>query len=232
MRHVLFSRIIAGYSVCLITLLGLSLLGGCSEDDTQIPEQSVSYRLTFDATWSAQTHPVDFPGNPHFSGLIGATHNVGVRLWEEGETASPGIQNMAETGSKSPLDDEIAALIAAGGACLHISGDGVQKSPGVAAVTFTINRDCPQVSVVSMIAPSPDWFVGVSGLNLRENGKWLETKTVQLFPYDAGTDSGATYISINQPMVVPEPIYRIESEPFLFEGSVSPLGTFTFTLLQ
>ena len=26
------------------------------------------YRVTFQATWSAATHPTNFPGNPHFSG--------------------------------------------------------------------------------------------------------------------------------------------------------------------
>ena len=33
------------------------------------------YRVTFQATWSAETHPTNFPANPHFSGLVGATHN-------------------------------------------------------------------------------------------------------------------------------------------------------------
>ena len=43
------------------------------------PEPVISatarYRVRFNATWSATTHPNDFPSAPHFSGLIGGTHN-------------------------------------------------------------------------------------------------------------------------------------------------------------
>jgi hypothetical protein len=176
--------------------------------------------------------PVDFPPNPHFSGLIGATHNAAAHLWEEGETATPGIENMAETGGKSPLDSEIDSLIGGGGACVKISGGGISRSPGVVTVTLTVSQDCPVVSVVSMIAPSPDWFVGVSGLSLYENGAWIEQKVVELFPYDAGTDSGGSYTSPDEATDSPEGIRRIETEPLLVDGSVPPLGTFTFSRLD
>jgi hypothetical protein len=199
---------------------------------TETPTPSAQYQLTFEATWSDATHPTDFPPNPHFSGLIGASHTLAARLWEEGGTATPGIKNMAETGGKSPLDSEINALIGDGGACALISGGGIGLSPGVATVTFTVNQDCPLVSVVSMIAPSPDWFVGVSGLNLFENGAWIEQKVVELLPYDAGTDSGSSYTSPNEPTASPEPIYRIETEPLAVDGGVPPLGTFTFSRLD
>ena len=196
---------------------------------TATPEPSARYELTFEATWSEATHPVAFPPNPHFSGLIGASHSSSVRLWEEGGAATPGIQNMAETGGKSPLDGEIAALIESGDACGLISGGGVNPSPGSVTVSFAVTQDCPLVSVVSMIAPSPDWFVGVSGLSLLEDGGWVEQKVVELAPYDAGTDSGSTYTAPNEPTADPETIYRIEVEPLLIDGAVPPLGTFTFT---
>ena len=41
-----------------------------------------------------------------------------------------------------------------------------------------------------MLAPRPDWFVGVDGVSLRENGSWLDSKVVELVVFDAGTDSG------------------------------------------
>lgn len=199
---------------------------------TLAPVGPAEYRLTFEATWSAATHPIDFPPNPHFSGLIGAAHRPDTRLWQEGEPASPGIKNMAETGGKSPLDAEVDALIAAGDACVQISGGGINPSPGVVDVTFTVNEDCPAVSVVTMIAPSPDWFLGVSALSLLEEGAWVDEKVVELLPYDAGTDSGASYTSPNLPTESPEGIYMIEDAPLLVDGSVLPLGTFTFTRLD
>lgn len=43
--------------------------------------------------------------------------------------------------------------------------------------------------------PSPDWVVGVSGLNLcQKDCSWVENKVVDLFPYDAGTDNGISYM--------------------------------------
>jgi hypothetical protein len=193
---------------------------------------SAGYRLTFEATWSESTHPLDFPPNPHFSGLIGASHGPAARLWAEGERATPGIKNMAETGAKNPLDAEIDALIGAGSACTQISGGGISTSPGAVEVTLTVSQECPLVSVVSMIAPSPDWFVGVSGLSLYEGGRWVDESVVELFPYDAGTDSGTSYGSPNLPTESAEVIHRIETEPLRIGGVVPPLGTFTFTRLD
>lgn len=198
---------------------------------TEAPAASAEYQLTFEATWSQSTHPTDFPPNPHFSGLIGASQSPAVRLWEEGELASPGIKNMAETGSKSPLDSEIDALIDAGSACAKISGAGLNPSPGTVTVVFTVSLDCPVVSVVTMIAPSPDWFVGIRGLSLFEDGRWVDQKVVELLPYDAGTDSGVSYTSPNLATEDPETIFRIETAPFVVDGDIPPLGTFSFTRL-
>jgi hypothetical protein len=46
-----------------------------------------------------------------------------------------------------------------------------------------------------MIDPSPDWIVGVSSLELcLRNCSWVESKILNLYPWDAGTDDGITYI--------------------------------------
>ena len=78
-----------------------------------------------------------------------------------------------------------------------------------------------------MIAPSPDWFVGVSGLNLWQDGAWVENRTVALFLYDAGTDDGEDYRSANAVTDPFEPIARIEEFPSLIGDELRPVGTFT-----
>lgn len=45
--------------------------------------------------------------------------------------------------------------------------------------------------------PSPDWFVGIDSLNLCEGDHWMEEISIDLYPYDAGTDSGFTFSSPN-----------------------------------
>jgi spondin-1 len=86
--------------------------------------------------------------------------------------------------------------------------------PNVTGKTFAVFRVDSKhhlVSLVSMIYPSPDWFVGVSGLELcLSNGSWVEQKILNLYPYDAGTDSGPTYISPDQPTIPKEAIKRIK----------------------
>jgi len=194
----------------------------------QAPANAI-YNITFEATWSAETHPLDFPSNPHFSGLIGGNHNDQVSFWQVGELASLGIQRMAEWGSQSPLDDEVEAAIVAGHAEAVIRGGGIGVSPGSVSETFSVSQEFPLVTLVTMIAPSPDWFVGVSGVSLFEAGAWVEELVLELLPYDAGTDSGPSYASPDQPTMPPEPIYLKTDGPFA--GGV-PLGTFTFTLIS
>lgn len=47
------------------------------------------------------------------------------------------------------------------------------------------------------IVPSPDWFVGIDSLDLCEGGRWKEQVVLDLYPHDAGTDSGFTFSSPN-----------------------------------
>jgi hypothetical protein len=203
--------------------------GPAVRSETAAQPWTVAYTVTFDATWSAATHPLDFPPNPHFSGLIGGSHNAAVSFWEAGQPASLGIQYMAEYGSQIPLADEVAAAIVAGNAGTVVSGGIVNPSPGSVSESFTLTQDFSRVTLVTMIAPSPDWFVGVSGLDLFAGGFWTPQITVDLLPYDAGTDSGPAYISPNQPTTPREPISLKADGPFT--GGV-PLGTFTFTLVD
>ena len=192
--------------------------------DAQVSD-TAEYKVRFQATWNAGSHPVGFPSNPHFSRLVGGVHDGSVKFWEPGEIASDGIEEMAERGRVSPLDLEVQAAIATGAAAQVLLGEGVDRSPGSTSITLTVSRDHPQVTLVTMLAPSPDWFVGVSGLSLFESGNWVEQKVVTLYTYDAGTDSGVTYTSANADTVPPAPIHIAATGPF---ANGSPVGTFTF----
>ena len=209
--------------------------GGMPGDETEAEivclgdEDLAQYELVFEATWSAETHPNAFPPNPHFSGLIGATHNSEIAFWQPGELASPGIESMAETGSKSPLTTEIEREITFSRAEFELSGGGISPSPGSRSLSFEISEAFPLVSVVSMIAPSPDWFVGVHSLRLCDELGWAEEIIVDLLPWDSGTDSGIFYTSLNSNTNPPEPIALLTGVPVEVNDEVPPLGTFTFT---
>ena len=190
------------------------------------------YRVTFAATWSAPTHPVDFPSAAHFSPLVGGTHNAQVTFWRDGAIATDGIKDMAERGLTSTLSQEIGTAIAAGTAQHVFTGGNIAVSPGVAMAEFDVSQSHSLVTLVSMIAPSPDWFVGVSALPLFQDGQWADERRVDLEPWDAGTDGGVTFLSPDLPLVARIPIFRLVTAPLSPSGRVTPLGTFSFTRLQ
>lgn len=187
----------------------------------------VQYEVTFDATWSAQTH-TNFPPGPHFSSLVGGTHDGTVAFWQVGGLASAGIEAMAELGATGTLSSEVDAKILTGQAYNVILGGGISPSPGSVSQTFAMHSAHPLVTLVSMIAPSPDWFVGVADFPLYENGQWNREVVVDLWPYDAGTDSGTDFTSADADTNPADPIAQIIGYPF---ENDPPLGTFTFRLV-
>lgn len=199
-----------------------------------LQDYTARYEVLFQATWSRETHPEDFPGAAHWSGLVGGVHNGTVHFWRAGETASEGIRLMAERGRQTDLLQEVNAAIAAGTADFALAGGGIGTSPGSVTLRFpqAMRRDYPLVTLCSMIAPSPDWFVAVDSLSLIEAGEWASAKTATLFGYDAGTDSGATFTSPDLATVPRGVVARFNDFPALVNGKIVPFGTFTFTRLD
>ena len=61
---------------------------------------SAKYKLTFKGQWTKADHPEGFPEGkgPHFSPVIGCSHNTLYIMWRPGEQATKGIQEVAEFG--------------------------------------------------------------------------------------------------------------------------------------
>ena len=138
----------------------------------------------------------------HFTILIGAVHNRQVTFWRSGGTASPGIEGVAEIGATSTFRSEIEARGSDVAAVVRTSpGSGGR---GSATFDIDVTKDHPLLTLVSMIGPSPDWFVGVSGLSLLDaGGQWRSQHSVNLYPYDAGTEDGEAF-SLGNPATMPQ----------------------------
>jgi hypothetical protein len=196
---------------------------------SQLAAAEANYRLDFDGSWSATTHPGGFPGSSaHFTRLVGGTHNGAVTFWEPGALASPGIERVAEVGSTSMLQSEVQIAIDAGTAKSTLLGASLFSLPNSTSFTFSVDASHPLVSLASMVAPSPDWFVGVSNLSLREQGQWRGQVEVELAAYDAGTEQGSQF-SLSNPASSPQEVIRkLVTGPL---AGLPPLGTLTFTVL-
>lgn len=78
---------------------------------------------------------------------------------------------------------------------------------------FKVDRKHNKVSLVSMFGPSPDWVVGVSGLNLcKKDCSWEPSLDIDLYPWDSGTDSGISYMSPNAETQPRERMHKITTK--------------------
>lgn len=162
----------------------------------QLVAQEQQFQISFEGFWT--TMPL--PGGAHFSPLIGATHNESGLLFEPGQTASTGVENVAELGSTSALIGEINTLINAGDAGQVILRNANIGPVQTVTANFSASLDHSRLSLLTMIAPSPDWFVGVSNLDLLDaNGNWRQQVVVDLNSYDAGTEEGDGFSLSNPP---------------------------------
>lgn len=166
----------------------------------RLTAQSARYQITFDAMWTATDFPTNFPGNAHFSPIVGTAHNQQVVFWEvDGQPATIGIESMAESGSTSAISSEITAAQISGYSLGISQGSGIGSGDGDISVEFDVSTNYPLISFVSMVAPSPDWFVGISGFSLLDGeGNWKVHEEISLRVYDAGTDLGLRPTSANQ----------------------------------
>lgn len=180
---------------------------------------AVTYRVTFEGVWVAnQVDPGTYPGSAHFSPMVGSTHQPGEAFWVPGGLASNGVEDVAEVGVVTDLESEIQTAIAAGMANNYLQvSPNLFNLPNSSSTTFTTDSGFPEVSLISMVAPSPDWFVGVYNEPLMEAGQWKPDFSVDLVAWDAGTENGSGF-SINNSATNPaQPIALVTeaASPFI-----------------
>lgn len=168
---------------------------GPSPPDPRVTVRSeADYTITFQGAWTTAVAPGGLPSGAHFSSLIGGVHNDQVVFLREGEQASLGVERMAELGGTSSLTTEINS---AGANRLSLIKGFLSGSGPRTTVRFkgeTLTTDHPRVTLLTMVAPSPDWFTGVSGLSLLDSsGNWKPSLSVNLYPWDAGTENGEEF---------------------------------------
>lgn len=221
---------------------------GVSDDDhptEMIPDCCAcgtgKYQMTFHGLWSRQTHPKEYPTHKrllHWSNIVGASHSKAYNIWQYGGYASKGIKEVCEFGYPRTLEQEMR----------QHSRDirTVVKTPGIwwsephglrqsRWARFSVDRRNHLLTMITMLGPSPDWCVGVSALNLcLPNCTWAGDMEIDLYPWDAGTDDGVTYMSRNMKSDPQQKIHRITnsfpnnpSSPFYNLEAIRPLARLT-----
>lgn len=191
---------------------------------TPPPAASATYTVTLAITWDASTHPTTLPPNSHVSPPVVVTHGEVGDLFVRGAAASAGIERMAETGATSQLRFEMAndPTVSSVQTGSSLFGSGERR------FEVTVTTEAALASLVTMLAPSPDWFVGVRDVDLFAGGSWADEVTVELRNYDAGTDSGPDFTSPNadtQPAVA---IGGPRDAAFVAAAAEGSFGSVTF----
>ncbi len=190
-----------------------------------VAQDSVTYQMTFQGLWTADDiTDSSLPGSAHFTEVIGAKHNSSTRIWRSGGTASRGVENVAELGQTSRLRSEIGSNSNTDG--VVSAGTSFISPTSTVSTTFTIKQSHPLVSVLSMIAPTSDWFVGVDSVQLYQSG-WRQKVEIDLYPYDAGTENDAGW-SLGGSVTTPQGTITSIRNSGRFRNN--PLARLTFEL--
>ena len=82
----------------------------------------------------------------------------------------------------------------------------INGTESVMNIEVEVTKDFPYVSLVTMLAPSPDWFTGIMKVSLcnASSGMWMDSWTIDdIQPWDAGTDNGTTFKAADNPTMPP-----------------------------
>ncbi|XP_043237860.1 uncharacterized protein LOC122389680 [Amphibalanus amphitrite] len=191
------------------------------------PDQLVTYRLDIETHWSKQRFPKQYPiwrPPAQFSQFFGLSHNGSRVLYRVGELATPAVRQFTESGSSAGLEQLTQGQR---GILDQFSAPPVKQGEGTTMARVFVDGAHSQVSLISKIVPSPDWFLGIDSVDLCDTGRWVDSVHLQLFPMDAGTDQGLTFTSPNWESVPHQPICRITAR---VPGH--PAGSFYYPELQ
>ena len=117
-----------------------------------------------------------------------------------GNSASAGVQALAEDGSISAFETEVDAAVSDGNALEFWKIDaptGPTENEG-GPNSIPVDEDFSCLTVLVKINPTSDWFAGVSAHDLRAGGTWPTPGNnnhifIDLFPFDAGTLDGTEF---------------------------------------
>lgn len=216
----------------LITLAGLLCFSFLSCKKTEVNQSAISeasYIITVTGKWAAPNFSV--PGGAHFTTFVGMVHNQNSVLWKMDQKASPGTEAVAESGNAGPIIMEIDSIMGVKNAISLIAF----TAPGITGVrqaNVYCNSNYSFISLISMLGPTPDWFTGISGIDLYAGNKWASDTTINLYTFDAGSEDGDVFGYGNPPTMPQQNVRLLQASEatVLANGSatLAPIATIRF----
>lgn len=214
----------------LFIFLGF-LFFSCKKTEVKTPYifSEASYKMTVTMNWTSPQFSI--PAGAHVTTIIGMIHSQDTFLWKQNVLATPGLEDVAEVGNTIKMNGELDEIIAKNKALSKFQ-IAAPLITGTTETTLKFNTVFSYISFASMIAPSPDWFMGLSNVNLFENNKWLDTLSLNIRVYDAGTEEGDVF-GYNNPSTVPQQTIMLLTPSTATvlannNASIAPIATIRF----
>ena len=206
--------------------------GGSVQAQGSANQRAVKIDVTFTGNFvqGALASGETLPTNATFGSVAFATHESTVSYFNAGEAASAGLKAFAETGSTELLVEEFAARTNDANVFPDKS-EGTFPQGATAVQKFESHRASPgqdHLTFVASLSESPDWFVGARNIDLRPGGVWIEELEVDLFAWDAGTDSGTDWDSADSATDPPANVTALKG---VGKFSNTPIAKLTITML-
>ena len=143
---------------------------------------------------------VSVPAGAGFGEMIVVAHKCDFSFFTVGNSASAGVQALAEGGATSDFQTEVNAAIAAGNAQASWTIDAPTSPTGNknGPKSLSVEEEFSCLTILVKIEPTSDWFAGVSSYDLRSGGTWPTPGNgnnifIDLYPFDAGTLDGTEF---------------------------------------
>lgn len=174
-----------------ILLLLLVLTATSAAYASSMCNTSATYRVSFVNTLTpARFGDAIPPTGLVYSPLTAVSHSNRASLLTVRGYARPAIAAVAKTGDNGPLL-RLTSRLQKDGLVADVTSSMGPTMPGNATrLTLRVPCDHSFITVVSMIAPSPDWIVQVSNVNVYTDNGFEDMIKGDLIAYDAGVDDG------------------------------------------
>ncbi|CAB3254931.1 unnamed protein product [Arctia plantaginis] len=179
-----------------------AVAAGCDVEDVAV------YKVSLTMLWSEERFPKDYPQNrpkAQWSQVFGQSHNATYQLYRVGEVARSSVHAFSQFGKIDELvkeGDEDPKVYD------QFSAPAIGFGTGQSENMVFVDGGHSLVSLICHMIPSPDWFIGVDGLNLCVDSSWVDQITLDLEPLDAGIASGLTFTAPRWETSPPEPVTK------------------------
>lgn len=210
---------------------GLALIIGLWPQIVSAQQDGAVFKVEVALDWAVGADG-EGPADPHWSRLIAVAHSSRYDLFLDGNTASSGLALVATNGRVSVLEAELSEARRRGRAGEPVVLPGLETGTGTFSFEIAGDETLSRLSFATMLAPSPDWFSGVSGVPLLAERGWIDTVRVPLWVWDAGADSGADFEAPNVDTQPRQSVRLLAHPAFLTDDGMRPIGFATVTRLR